>query len=334
MDCKACGADNASTAHFCLSCGAGLTERCLHCEAELPAGAHFCPACGKPISLTRSPPNRLIATFPADGRKQVTVLFADFSGFTTFAEKLDPEEVRDHMITLWSRLDAVIKARGGTVEKHIGDALMALFGATQAREDDPQQAVRAGLEMQSALSEGQQGGNWLPLRMRVGIHTGLVVVGRLGDTGEFAATGDTVNLANRLEQNAPPGGVLISHDTYRQVYGSFDVRSLPPLAIKNRPETVQTYLVLRARSQSLARTLRGIEGVGTETIGRESELKRLQSAFMSVIEERELHVFTVVGEAGIGKTRLLQYVAPQISPPHHKEDLVTGQGLRHRQARI
>ena len=158
--------------------------------------------------------------------------------------------------------------------------------------------------MQSALSEGQQGGNWLPLRMRVGIHTGLVVVGRLGDTGEFAATGDTVNLANRLEQNAPPGGVLISHDTYRQVYGSFDVRSLPPLAIKNRPETVQTYLVLRARSQSLARTLRGIEGVGTETIGRESELKRLQSAFMSVIEERELHVFTVVGEAGIGKTRL------------------------------
>jgi predicted ATPase/class 3 adenylate cyclase len=304
MYCKACGADNASTARFCLSCGGGLTERCSHCAAELPAGAHFCPACGKPTSPPGPATGKPIVAFPTDERKQVTVLFADFSGFTTYAEKLDPEEVRDRMITLWNRLDAVVKARGGTVEKHIGDAIMAVFGAAQAREDDPQQAVRAGLEMQSALSEGQQGGNWLPLRMRVGIHTGLVVVGPLGNTGEFAATGDTVNLANRLEQNTPPGRVLISHDTYRQVYGSFDVQSLPPLSIRNRPEPLQTYLVLRARSQSLARTLRGVEGVGTETIGREPELKRLQSAFTSVIEERELQVFTVVGEAGIGKTRL------------------------------
>jgi len=305
MHCEACGADNASSARFCFSCGAALAERCAHCAAELPSGARFCPACGKPVSspaLATTPPN---AKFAADERKQVTVLFADLSGFTTFAHKLDPEEVRDYVVSLWNRLDAIIKARGGTVEKHIGDAIMAVFGARQAREDDPQQAVRAGLELQDALRESQQGGEQVPLLMRVGIHTGLVVLGPLGSTGEFAATGDTVNVANRLEQKAPLGGVLISHDTYRHVYGSFDVQSLPPLSLRDKPDPLQAYLVLRARSQSLARTLRGVEGVGTETIGREPELKRLQSAFMSVMEERELHVFTVVGEAGIGKSRLV-----------------------------
>jgi class 3 adenylate cyclase len=121
---------------------------------------------------------------------------------------------------------------------------MAVFGARQAREEDPEQAVRAALELQCRLREGQQSSNWLPLQMRVGIHTGLVVIGPLGGTGEFAATGDTVNLANRLEQHAPEGGVLISHDTYRHVYGSFDVQRLPPLPVKGKPEPLQTYLVL------------------------------------------------------------------------------------------
>jgi predicted ATPase/class 3 adenylate cyclase len=257
-------------------------------------------------------------------RKQVTVLFADFSGFTAFSDKLDPEEVRDRMTTLWTHLDAIIKGRGGTVEKHIGDAIMAVFGARHAHEEDPEHAVRAALEMQSALSEGQKLNNWLPLQLRVGIHTGLVVVGPLGETGEFAATGDTVNLANHLEQSAPDGGVLISHDTYRHVYGSFDVQSLPPLSVKGKSDPLQTYLVVRARSQSLARTLRGIEGVGTETIGREPELKRLQSTFLSVMEERELHVFSVVGEAGIGKTRLAGEFQKWVEPLPQKVRLFCG----------
>jgi len=314
MHCGACGADNASTAHFCFNCGAALAEQCPHCTAELPSGAHFCPSCGQPASPPGSTAGKPTVAFPTDERKQVTVLFADFCGFTAFADKLDPEEVRDHMVSLWTRLDDVIKGRGGTVEKHIGDAIMAVFGSRHARENDPDHAVRAGLEMQKALREGQQGANWQPLLMRVGVHTGLVVVGPLGLTGEFAAIGDTVNLASRLEQSAPPGGVLISHDTYRHVYGSFDVERLPPLSVKGKPEPLQTYLVLRARPLSLAGTLRGIEGVGTETVGREPELKRLQSAFMSVIEERELHVFTVVGEAGIGKSRLATEFQKWVEP--------------------
>src|SRR5205807_191045 len=150
--------------------------------------------------------------FAGGERKQVTVLFADFSGFTAFSDKLDAEEVRDYMVSVWDRLDSVLQAHGGTIEKHIGDAIMAVFGAKQAREEDPEQAVRAALAMQSCVGQVQDAGARLPLQMRIGIHTGLVVVGPLGDTGEFAATGDTVNVANRLEQSAPVGGVLISQD--------------------------------------------------------------------------------------------------------------------------
>src|SRR5215472_6045230 len=127
MTCDACGADNASTARFCFNCGASLTEHCSHCTAELPPGARFCPGCGQPTSPPASVPARPIATFPTGERKQVTVLFADFSGYTAYADKLDAEEVRDHMVSLWTRLDTIIKGRGGTVEKHIGDALVAVF---------------------------------------------------------------------------------------------------------------------------------------------------------------------------------------------------------------
>lgn len=306
MKCEACGADNAPAARFCLNCGAGLLARCSRCGGELPSVARFCPACGQPVTAADTGESQPTARFPAGERKQVTVLFADFSGYTTFARKLDAEEVRDSMTSLWARLDAVITAHGGTIEKHIGDAIMAVFGAKQAREEDPERAVRAALAMQAGLGQAQHGGAPSPLQMRIGIHTGLAVVGPLGGTGEFAATGDTVNLANRLEQNAPTGSVLISHDTYRLVYGLFDAQALPPLTVRGKSEPLQTYLVLRAKPRALARQLRGVEGVETEMIGREPELKRLQSAFQSVIEERELRVFTVIGEAGIGKSRLLR----------------------------
>ena len=306
MKCEACDADNAPAARFCLNCGAGLLARCSHCAADLPSAARFCPACGQPIE-TASPRGRDQTAGPAAGeRKQVTVLFTDFSGFTAFSATRDAEDVRDYITSLWARLDAIITAHGGMIEKHIGDAIMAVFGARQAREDDPEQAVRTGLAMQKCLGQLRNAGAWPPLQMRVGIHTGQVVLGPLGDTGEFTATGDTVNLSNRLEQNAPLGGVLISHDTYRQVYGLFNTQALPPLAVKGKAEPIQTYLVLSARSRSLARTLRGVEDVETEMIGRESELKRLQSALRSVMEERELQMFTIVGEAGIGKSRLLR----------------------------
>jgi class 3 adenylate cyclase/tetratricopeptide (TPR) repeat protein len=277
----------------------------VHCQAELPPSARFCPACGQPTKRGAETPSPPAAAYPAGERKQVTVLFADFAGFTSFVHKRDAEDVRDFMNSVWAKLDAIIEAHGGWTEKHIGDAVMAVFGARQSRENDPVQAVRAGLAMQQSLNHFQTAGVPAAMQMRIGIHTGVAVVGPLGTSGEFAATGDTVNLANRLEQNAPAGSVLISHDTLRHVYGLFDVQSVAPFSVKGRPEPVQAYLILRAKPRALAVRIRGVEGVETEMIGREQELAQIQAGLALVIERRQSHVLTVVGEAGIGKSCLL-----------------------------
>lgn len=316
MFCAGCGAENSAQAHFCLKCGAELLAKCGNCKGELPSGARFCPACGQPAAPATVPRSSHAADntrLVSGERKQVTVLFADFSGFTAFSEKLDAEDVHDHMNSLWARLDAIVAAHGGTTEKHIGDAIMALFGARHSREDEPEQAVRAALAIQACISQLAEGPE-KQLRMRIGIHTGIVVLGPVGTGGQFSAMGDTVNLASRLEESSPVGGVLISHETYRQVYGLFDVQGLPPLTVKGKSEPLETYLVLRAKPRALARQMRGVEGVETEMIGRHAELKRLQSAFERVLHERSMQVCTVVGEAGIGKSCLLREFQKWVEP--------------------
>src|ERR1035441_9156101 len=310
MQCGHCAAENDAEARFCARCGAPLATPCPGCGASLPDGARFCPRCGQEVKAASStsalPPGREAGgsgTTTVSTRKQVTVLFADVSGYAALSEKLDAEEVRDLMNDLWARLDPLITDHGGTVTNHMGDGIMALFGAGTTRESDPRQAVRAALAMQAALAEFS--GSGTVMRMRIGIHTGPVVLGPVATTLEFTALGDSVNLASRLEGHAPVGGILISHDTYRQVYGLFDVGALPPLEVKGKAEPVQVYLVLQAKPKPLALRVHGVEGVETEMIGRRRELKRLQKAFETAEEKRELRVLTVVGEAGIGKSRLL-----------------------------
>ena len=320
MNCRECGATNVSEAHFCLSCGAELALMCEKCGAGLPQGARFCPACGQPTA----PPPRRAGRGPHDPpllgpeRKVITVLFADFAGFTTFVSSTDVEEVHEAMGSIWARLDAIIAEHGGSVEKHMGDALMAFFGESQGREDAPAQAVRAGLAIQARLQELRAQGQWPDLQLRIGIHTGLVVLEPRPAASEFRATGDALNLACRLEQNAPGHGVLISHDTFRIVYGRFDVEAMPPLTVKGIPEPLQTYLVSRAKPRAVARQLRDIEGVSTDMVGRKSELERLQAILHRVLLERESHAVTILGEAGIGKSRLLQefqHWAELLPPP-------------------
>jgi class 3 adenylate cyclase/tetratricopeptide (TPR) repeat protein len=322
MNCAACGTENPASARFCVGCGAGLAARCPSCQADLPAGARFCPACGKPTKLAAD--SQPAAAQSPGQRKQVTVLFADFAGFTAFVHKQDAEDVRDYMSSVWEKLDSIIVAHGGLIEKHIGDAIMAVFGAKQAREDDPVQAVRAGLAMQAWLTELRPEGARPGLQMRIGIHTGVVVVGPLGSTGEFAATGDTVNLANRLEASAPLGGVLISHETYRLIFGFFDVQGLEPFSVKGRPELVQTYLVLQAKPRALAVQLRGVEGVETEMIGRKAELERLKATLQRVLGDNETRMITIVGDAGVGKSCLLREFQKWIEPLPHAIRLFHG----------
>ncbi len=255
----------------------------------------------------------LDAPSPAEQqRKQATVLFADVVGFTTLAETKDAEEVTELINALWARLDGLITAYGGRIDKHIGDAVMALWGVETAREDDPERAIRAALAMQeevNAFNETMKSRRRLPdnvsLELRVGINTGPVLLGQVGLTREYTAMGDTVNLANRLEQAAPLGGVLAAHNTFRHVRGVFDARPLGPLQVRGRHEAVPAYVVLRPKPRAFRLASRGVEGIETRTIGRDTELGALQAAFAESITGKRARVVAIIGEAGVGKSRLL-----------------------------
>ncbi|MCI0474943.1 MAG: AAA family ATPase [Anaerolineales bacterium] len=237
-------------------------------------------------------------------RKQVTVLFADIVGFTALSQSLDAEDVTALMNALWQRLDKAITLYSGAIDKHIGDAVMAVWGTQTSREDDPEQAIRAALAMQTELREFNAARHYA-LQMRIGINTGPVLLGAVGTMSEYTAMGDTVNVASRLQHAAPIGGILISHDTYGQVRGVFDLQLQAPLIIKGKVEPIQVYIVIRAKPRAFRLRTRGVEGIETRMVGRAEELAQLQSGLRAVIEQRELRALTIVGEAGVGKSRLL-----------------------------
>jgi class 3 adenylate cyclase/tetratricopeptide (TPR) repeat protein len=237
-------------------------------------------------------------------RRQVTVLFADVSGFTAMSERMDAERITAVMNDIWGHLDAVVLNHGGRIDKHIGDALMALWGADTTREDDPDRAVRAAFQMQEALAQFRIESG-LEVAMRIGVNTGPVLLGGVGSTGEFTAMGDAVNVASRLEQASPKDGVLISHDTYRHVRGVFDVQRREALTVKGKALPLQAYVVLGVKERAFRVPSRGVEGVETRMVGRSAELSILCEAFETAAMEPGARLVTVVGEAGVGKSRLL-----------------------------
>ena len=237
-------------------------------------------------------------------RRQATVLFTDLQGFTSLAEAVDAEIVSNLMNEVWSRLDHIVTSFGGRIDKHIGDAVMAVWGAELSNENDPEQAVRAGLALQRAVVDFNAS-TGRSLVMRVGICTGAVVLGEVATTREFTAMGDTVNVASRLEHLAPANGVMIAHETYRHVRGVFDVSPLEPLNVKGRTKPVRPYVVLRAKPRTFRMPTRGIEGVETVMAGREQELDALRRGLDGTTHERRSRTIALVGEAGVGKSRLL-----------------------------
>jgi class 3 adenylate cyclase len=262
-------------------------------------------------------------------RRQITVLFADVSGFTALSETLDPEILTGLMNDLWDRLDATVTGFGGRVDKHMGDAVMALWGADAAHEDDVERAVRAGLALQQALAGfDEETGHCLA--MRVGINTGQALVGVVGSTAELTAMGDTVNMASRLEHAAPVGSVLVSHDTYRHVRGVFEVAALAPLDVRGKSEPVQTYLVRRAKPRAFRIASRGIEGMETPTVGRDIELARLRTEYETAARGEARSVL-VVGDAGVGKSRLLFELESWIELRPEPVWLLQGRALPSRQ---
>ncbi len=239
-------------------------------------------------------------------RKVVTILFADISGFTALSETLDPEQVTDIVNACFQSLtDAVVKY-GGTVDKYLGDAIMALFGAPDAHEDDPERAIHAALEMQAVLTTTVAE---LPpvaahLTLHIGINTGPVVAGAVGAAGqrEYTVMGDAVNLASRLKDISPSGHIYVGPETHRQTSRLFEFTPLAPMRIKGKRDPVQIYDV-RARAVTPG-TMRGIEGLRSPLIGRGEQLDRLRARLDAAVQGSG-GIVALVGEAGLGKSRLI-----------------------------
>lgn len=256
------------------------------------------------INALRTELDRLETAAPQ--RRLATVLFADISGFTAWGEERDAEIVADTIDEVWSLLDRIVVEHNGRVDKHIGDALMAVWGSGASREDDAENAIRAGLALAEAFSGvAPSGAGDPPLALRVGINTGTVAFRQVGTAGEYTAMGDTVNVAARLEAAAPAGQVLISHETYRHARGVFTVTEQPALTVKGKQEPIHTYVVAGERPRAFRLENRGIEGLEARMFGRERELDALQTSFRSVVEDRRSQLVTIVGDAGIGKSRLV-----------------------------
>jgi predicted ATPase/class 3 adenylate cyclase len=241
-------------------------------------------------------------------RRIVTILFTDIVGSTSIAEKLDPEDWRTTISAVHKMAGNLVVQNGGRVLQYLGDGLLAVFGTEVASERDPERAIRAALEIISHLTALEVEP---PLQMRAGVHTGLVVMGELGSFAkrEFTATGDAMNLAARLQSAAPPDGVLISTDTFRYVRGLFDMVLQSPFKVRGRQELVQTYLVQQAKTHPYRMVARGVGGVKTRTIGRESQLRKLNDISREAIQNKKAVWSQIVGEPGVGKTRLLLDIA-------------------------
>ena len=247
-------------------------------------------------------------TAPSEQNRQVTALYANAAEYAALVDQVAGGEAsRRAMAALREAIDGIITSHHGRVLTASDNDLLALWGAEAAREDDAERAVRAGLASQAALrSLGAAflGGDEEALPLSIGIHSGVALLTPSERSGSISASGSTISLANRLMQNAA-GLVLVTHDTYRHVRGVFDVQPDLPVRMRGRSDPVETYRVLAAKPRAFRINTRGVEGVETRMIGREAELKHLQNAFLDALEDGETHVVTIVGEAGVGKSRLL-----------------------------
>ena len=292
--CRSCGATTAEGARFCPTCGADLSSACSTCGTVLPPGASFCPNCGAAVAP---------ASRAGEERRLVTIVFADVTGSTELGERLDPERFREVMQAYAQAMREEIEAEGGTVEKFIGDAVMAVFGVPAAHEDDPARALRAGRRMLGRLrrvNDGLRGADGVELQIRIGVNTGEVLATLDPAPGEAMVTGDAVNAAARLEAAAAPGQIVVAERTAASVRG-FLFEDLGSLDLKGKARPVRAYALVDAVSDAPER---GVPGLHAPMIGRDDELGLLRAVFERVLGESRPSIATIYGDAGLGKSRL------------------------------
>ena len=308
VKCEACGGSNPPDFQFCSSCGTSLGRRCPTCRSPVGAAARFCGVCGSALGERPAPP----ADQEIEERKVVTVVFADLTASTELAARLDPEDLRAVLRPFFEAMVDEIRRFDGTVEKFIGDAIVAVFGVPASHEDDPVRAVRAALSMhrrlevlnpQLAASQGVE------LAMRIGVNTGEVVTATGVDQSSLV-TGEPVNIAARFQALADPGGTVVGERTYRDAQHVIQFRSIGEVSVKGIDRLLPAWTVVGeapAGSPTAARP-----GRRGPMVGREEELDLLELMFARTIRQSRPSLVTVIGPAGIGKSRLAYEVAVRL----------------------
>ncbi|MBW1888596.1 MAG: AAA family ATPase, partial [Deltaproteobacteria bacterium] len=333
MKCPNCQTENEAGAKFCNECGTKLEIACSECGKNNRPGSKFCNECGYNFTFPAEPapkelsfdekiekiqkylPKGLTAKILSQRdkiegeNKQVTVMFADMFGFTPLVEKIGPEEAYSVMDEIYEILIHKVHDYEGTVNEMTGDGIMALFGAPIALEDAPQRAIRSAhaihremVRFSDKIKKEKEGIQ--PLKMRIGIHTGPVVVGTLGNDlrVEFKAVGDTVNLASRMEDLAEPGATYVSEETFKLTEGFFRFEALGEKDIKGKEEPVKTYRVIGPSTRRTRFDVSAEQGL-TPFVGRERELELLLDGFERAKQGRG-QAFSIMAEAGVGKSRV------------------------------
>ncbi len=334
MKCPKCQFENPDEMQFCVECGNKLEINCPECGFDNSPSFKFCGKCGHNLTISAEPPSKdlsfdekidKIQRYLPKGltekilsqkeriegeHKQVTVVFCDMEGFTPLTERLGPEEAYGIMDQIYELLIHKVHEYEGTVNEMTGDGIMALFGAPIALEDAPQRAIRSALgihremaKFSDKLREEREG--IPPLRMRIGINTGPVVVGTVGNNlrVEFKAVGDTVNLASRIERLAEPGATYVTQETFRSTEGLFQFEALGAKQVKGKEVPVSVYRVIAPSTRRTRFDVSAERGL-TPFVGRERELELLLDGFESVKQGRG-QAFSIMAEAGVGKSRLL-----------------------------
>jgi class 3 adenylate cyclase len=316
MICANCGASNRAGRKFCTECGTSLSLACSNCGSPVGSDEKFCGECGAPLSETVAEPR---ATHAEDGmasppqrerRKTVTILFSDVMGSTALGERLESEILREIMGRYFDEARAVIERHGGTVEKFIGDAVMAVFGVPLVHEDDALRSVRAAVALRDAVAslnvmlDRQWGAR---LEIRTGVNTGSVIAGDPAQ-GQNFVTGDAVNVAARLEQAAAPGEILVGSNTLRLVRDAVMVEKVEPLVLKGKRHPVEAskLVAVSELAPGVARRL------DSPIVGRQRELDVLGRVFDACVEQRSCQLVALVGAAGLGKSRLTHEFARQV----------------------